>query len=243
MEAGVGAGSLGAGRGAAGTGAGAGGSGPRTGAGAGQQRPWTQFLVDRLKAVESVRAVLHAVLSSEAVVGSEGQGVQTAAREVLPAALDVLEVLAAGARRGEVASALLAHAQARARHGGGTAGVDRQTALPQLFPGLPLDSRVRGLLRQHGREQLVAALDGLLQDGKEGRGAGEGMWGYEEREEVARRLVGGRCNVFGCYSRVTRMGRAGWCCHSGVPTAGAASCAGRRSRGGRGSGYAGAVGR
>ncbi len=202
--AGLGSGAAAAAAGAAGSGAGATpaaaaatGSGVWAAAGvlrAGRQRPWVQFLVDRLKVVEHVRQVM--VLSSEVdAEWSDRRNVREAARGVLPAALDVLEVLA-GARPGEVASALLANAEARAQRSRVATGAEVGRLLAHSLPGLPLDRRVRDLLMQHGRGQLEGVLDRLLQDGREGRVAGrEGRWGDVEREEVAGRLVGGSCNV------------------------------------------------
>ncbi len=193
----------------------------------GQQRPWAQFLVDRLKAVEHVQWVLFASNGAH-VLGSDSQSVVAAAREVLPAALDVLEVLAA-ARPGEVACALAANAEARAQRRGRVGGRDLVGALPHLLPGLQFDRRVKDLLKQHGRGRLEGVLGRLLQDGAKGRAAGEGEpWGDEEKEDMARRLVGGSCNVAwlpfpGCGDREGGMVLPprcanGWCSQVGCPT-------------------------
>ncbi len=183
--------------------------------GAGQEA-WADFLLGPLAALQQVQRVLN--LRGPCGIKGETDDVALelvkAVEEVLPAALDVLEVVA-GARPGEVARALRENAEAREqlKRGMGWAPIC-------WGPGISLDAGVIELLRRQGRGELETTLRRLAGEraaGSESGGSREGSGGGG-REQVAGRVLAGssvpplphpsegevilpRCGFAGCCGR------------------------------------------
>ncbi len=154
---------------------------------------WRRLLVWDLQAALQVAAVLTAAVSVDGGSGGgEGgggeeqqqQALRAAVEEVLPAALDVLEVLPVtdmeevakylglnvltrrerereGAALAAATGTLRGGRRARRRAGQGQGQGQGQVVPAGWGPGLPWDEAVRGLMLQQGRGRLVACLDML----------------------------------------------------------------------------------
>ncbi len=144
---------------------------------------WGELLVRDLHGVSQVAAVVKAAVGVEATDGGGGGGgeeqaaLRAAAGEVLPAALDVLEVLLV-VEMGEVANCLGINGRARRawereraavaagllRGAHRWAGQGQEQVLHAGWgPGLPWDEAVRGLMLRQGRVRLVEWIDVVAQ--------------------------------------------------------------------------------
>ncbi len=175
--------------------------------GAGQEA-WVDFLLGPLAALQQVQQVIMLACWQH---GTHQPGERVlAACEVLPAALDVLEVVA-GVRPGEVARALWENAE-YLKYMKALMMDEAGDAIAGVGPGLAFNEPVRKLLRSQGREELMHQLRRLAGEGAGGResvgeergGDGGGSGGGREvgavgeqwgggggREQVARRVLAG----------------------------------------------------